>query len=395
MGPRRVRPAAASGYVPTEVPAGLLGCRVPQKDRHAWNRIPRPARSGQALHRRRLQRQPRAGGMGLHPPSPGHRPDPRRLGGRAQHDQQPHGARRASSRAWRPSSAPAASSWSPTASTSPRASPNGCPTGSAGMATQGRRPTQAGHERRPLEAARRAARQAQVHVTHVLGHRGHPENEACDRMAVAAYKALPEPVACLSGCPVSGVRLRSLESSPYRSLPLTGPCASRPDHQGAVLGLRTGEVEHGGGGTSGACHWARTRPRHLLPDRPRRTCSRGCRVPLWKIIRRAASKRCSAEPPPAEVGHGLGRGLGTVLVDGREDLADGLVPVRDGHVVLQRVDLDGVRGLEPIAIERLPADGLQAGPAGGSGRRRWRGRCSAASSPRSSRGWRRCRGCAS
>jgi ribonuclease HI len=30
----------------------------------------------------------------------------------------------------------------------------------------------------------------QVHVSHVLGHNGHPENEACDRMAVAAYKAL-------------------------------------------------------------------------------------------------------------------------------------------------------------------------------------------------------------
>jgi ribonuclease HI len=29
-----------------------------------------------------------------------------------------------------------------------------------------------------------------VTVTHVLGHNGHPENEACDRMAVAAYKAL-------------------------------------------------------------------------------------------------------------------------------------------------------------------------------------------------------------
>jgi ribonuclease HI len=29
-----------------------------------------------------------------------------------------------------------------------------------------------------------------VEVSHVLGHRGHPENEACDRMAVAAYKAL-------------------------------------------------------------------------------------------------------------------------------------------------------------------------------------------------------------
>lgn len=29
-----------------------------------------------------------------------------------------------------------------------------------------------------------------VRVRHVLGHRGHPENEACDRMAVAAYRAL-------------------------------------------------------------------------------------------------------------------------------------------------------------------------------------------------------------
>jgi ribonuclease HI len=29
-----------------------------------------------------------------------------------------------------------------------------------------------------------------VRVTHVLGHRGHPENEACDRMAVEAYKQL-------------------------------------------------------------------------------------------------------------------------------------------------------------------------------------------------------------
>ena len=29
-----------------------------------------------------------------------------------------------------------------------------------------------------------------VKVTHVLGHSGHPENEACDRMAVAAFKAL-------------------------------------------------------------------------------------------------------------------------------------------------------------------------------------------------------------
>ena len=32
--------------------------------------------------------------------------------------------------------------------------------------------------------------QHDVHVKHVLGHRGHAENEACDRMAVAAYKAL-------------------------------------------------------------------------------------------------------------------------------------------------------------------------------------------------------------
>jgi ribonuclease HI len=29
-----------------------------------------------------------------------------------------------------------------------------------------------------------------VRVTHVLGHAGHPENEACDRMAVGAYREL-------------------------------------------------------------------------------------------------------------------------------------------------------------------------------------------------------------
>ena len=34
--------------------------------------------------------------------------------------------------------------------------------------------------------------QHKVSVTHVQAHSGHPENEACDRMAVAAYKALVE-----------------------------------------------------------------------------------------------------------------------------------------------------------------------------------------------------------
>jgi ribonuclease HI len=34
------------------------------------------------------------------------------------------------------------------------------------------------------------ANRHQIRVTWVLGHNGHPENEACDRMAVAAYKAL-------------------------------------------------------------------------------------------------------------------------------------------------------------------------------------------------------------
>jgi ribonuclease HI len=32
--------------------------------------------------------------------------------------------------------------------------------------------------------------QHSVRVRHVLGHRGHPENEACDRMAVAAYQQM-------------------------------------------------------------------------------------------------------------------------------------------------------------------------------------------------------------
>ena len=34
------------------------------------------------------------------------------------------------------------------------------------------------------------AERHEVAISIVLGHNGHPENEACDRMAVAAYKAL-------------------------------------------------------------------------------------------------------------------------------------------------------------------------------------------------------------
>ena len=67
-----------------------------------------------------------------------------------------------------------------------------------GLATQGREAVQAGDERRPLAAGRRAAGHHDVQVTHVLGHHGHPENEACDRMAVAAYKALMDDLPGLS-----------------------------------------------------------------------------------------------------------------------------------------------------------------------------------------------------
>jgi ribonuclease HI len=38
----------------------------------------------------------------------------------------------------------------------------------------------------------RLAAAHEVTFSHVTGHTGHPENEACDRMAVAAYKALAE-----------------------------------------------------------------------------------------------------------------------------------------------------------------------------------------------------------
>ena len=61
-----------------------------------------------------------------------------------------------------------------------------------GMATERRADVQAGVERRPLAEDRLTAGIHQVRVTHVLGHRGHPENEACDRMAVEAYKRLKE-----------------------------------------------------------------------------------------------------------------------------------------------------------------------------------------------------------
>ncbi len=32
----------------------------------------------------------------------------------------------------------------------------------------------------------------QVHVTHIMGHAGHPENERCDQLAVAAYRRLTD-----------------------------------------------------------------------------------------------------------------------------------------------------------------------------------------------------------
>jgi ribonuclease HI len=58
----------------------------------------------------------------------------------------------------------------------------------AGGAARGRVSSRG--QRRPVEAAGRAGRPARAGVQIVLGHNGHPENEACDRMAVAAYKAL-------------------------------------------------------------------------------------------------------------------------------------------------------------------------------------------------------------
>ena len=60
-----------------------------------------------------------------------------------------------------------------------------------GLAAKGKGAAKAGLERRPLaDGSTHCSAVHKVRVTHVLGHRGHPENEACDRMAVDAYKRL-------------------------------------------------------------------------------------------------------------------------------------------------------------------------------------------------------------
>ncbi len=58
------------------------------------------------------------------------------------------------------------------------------------LVSQGSRPPEAGDERRSRQRLDQLLARHKVRVTHVLGHNGHPENEACDKMAVAAYKAL-------------------------------------------------------------------------------------------------------------------------------------------------------------------------------------------------------------
>ena len=63
------------------------------------------------------------------------------------------------------SSGPAASSCSPTASTSARGSPNGCPSGRPTAGAAARASSWAGQERRPLAAARRTAGPASGHAS--------------------------------------------------------------------------------------------------------------------------------------------------------------------------------------------------------------------------------------
>ena len=82
-----------------------------------------------------------------------------------------------------------ASSWSPTASTSARGFPSGCPSGrptagGAASATAGcrSRTKTSGGSSTQLSARH------DVRFTHVRGHSGHAENERCDALAVAAYQ---------------------------------------------------------------------------------------------------------------------------------------------------------------------------------------------------------------
>ncbi len=64
-------------------------------------------------------------------------------------------------------------------------------------------------------------------------------------------------------------------------------------------------------------------------------------------------------PTMVEIGQSLGRGLAAIGVDRRKDLADGLISLGDALRGLERVDLDRIGKLGPIAVEWLPADCLK------------------------------------
>ena len=155
--------------------------------------LPMPAhdrRAGSAaVHRRRVQRQSGAGRLGVHPPPSGIGQGNGGLRRRAKHDQQPDGTHGGDSR---PRSAP-----SPFARRAvhrqricaARASASGCPNG---------RPTAGG--RKAADRTKRSRiwnsgnawtnsiAKHDLNYTRVAGHSGHPENDRCDELAVAAAR---------------------------------------------------------------------------------------------------------------------------------------------------------------------------------------------------------------
>ena len=144
------------------------------------------------VHRRRVQWESRAGGMGIHPPSPGQRQYRRIVRRRTGHDQQSHGAHGGDRRPLHPQEAcrvelitdsqyvaKGISEWMPN------------------WKRQGWMRKEGGRLKpvinldlwQRLDSLLESHR---VKVTHVLGHRGHPENEACDRWPSPPIRRIKE-----------------------------------------------------------------------------------------------------------------------------------------------------------------------------------------------------------
>ena len=249
--PRRPRLDRAAALAEHGPQSGIACSSVPRFHRFALHTVPqlrirttRIATNGHAgiarspaLHRRRVQRQSRAGRLGLHPAPSGVGQGNGRLRRRATNHQQPHGADGRGPRAGSPQ-APAhvelftdseyvgkgLSEWMPKWKAN-------------GWRRREGEQLDRGQERRPVAAARRVDCPPPADLYHVAGHSGHAENERCDKLAVAAYQQFLRRdrrcrrtrETCAASCPmwllhqVYGRPAATAGTTPVQFLPGCGP----------------------------------------------------------------------------------------------------------------------------------------------------------------------------